>query len=386
MCVVWALEKWHLYVEGSHCIVFSDHQALAWLWKNQTIKGRLIRWVLRLQDFQFEIRYRPGVEQVVPGALSRAPVIASIVSSSPPKVDYEQNECYAEGCKGDDVDLVDWVQCDSCEKWFHFKCVSLTTSQAEAMQEYYCKACSPQQGVQPLVEDTGEFLRIDDQCLTLPSKSEMCKAQREDSFASSVLCHLESTNASQNTVIEGYNSDVFCIKDDLLVYGCNTPQIVVPYIIRPHILHAYHNKPSAGHMGVTKTLARVSKLYWWPCMAKLLKNYVKACRICQMYKPLYRKPAGFMQSTSSSYEWEVIAMDLMGPLPCSPTGHQHLLVIVDHLSKFCLLFPLKRATGRVLAAVLRHVFCTFGAPARLLSDNAPNMLSTSISKLLSDWF
>ena len=260
---------------------------------------------------------------MVPDALSRAPLIASIVNSSPPKVDYEQNECYAEGCKGDDIDLLNWVQCDSCEIWFHFKCVSLTTSQAEAMQEYYCKACSPQQGVQPLVEDTGD--------------------------------------------------------------GCYTPQIVVSYIIRPHILHAYHNKPSAGHMGVTKTLARVSKLYWWPCTAKSVKSYVKACRICQMCKPLYRKPAGFMQSTSSSYEWKVIAMDLMGPLPCSPTGHQHLLVIVDHLSKFCLLFPLKRATGRVLAAVLRHVFCTFGAPARLLSDNAPNMLSTSISKLLSDW-
>ena len=88
--VVHALEHWRFYVESAKkVIVYTDHQALTWLFKSDVLKGRLARWVLRLQDFQFEVRYKPGLENTIPDCLSRAPIssIGSIIEA-------DKNECY----------------------------------------------------------------------------------------------------------------------------------------------------------------------------------------------------------------------------------------------------------------------------------------------------
>ena len=72
LAVVWALEKWRVYLEGQRCKVVPNHQALTWLFRKATLTGRLARWVLRLQDFCFDVTYRPGVLHTLPDALSRA--------------------------------------------------------------------------------------------------------------------------------------------------------------------------------------------------------------------------------------------------------------------------------------------------------------------------
>lgn len=91
LAVVWAFDKWRPYLEGSKSIVYTDHQALVWLLRGKALKGRLVRWALRLQEFDFSVHYRPGVENVVPDALSRAVVCT---------IDYDKNVCFHPDCKG----------------------------------------------------------------------------------------------------------------------------------------------------------------------------------------------------------------------------------------------------------------------------------------------
>ncbi|RDX95499.1 Tf2-8, partial [Mucuna pruriens] len=56
LAIVFALDKFCLYLLGSKIVVFSDHAALRFLLKKPDAKTRLIHWMLLFQEFNIEIR------------------------------------------------------------------------------------------------------------------------------------------------------------------------------------------------------------------------------------------------------------------------------------------------------------------------------------------
>lgn len=74
LAVVWGIQKMKAYLEGYHFVVITDHLSLKWLRKIDSPSGRLARWSLLLQQFDFEIEYRKGKLNIIPDALSREPL------------------------------------------------------------------------------------------------------------------------------------------------------------------------------------------------------------------------------------------------------------------------------------------------------------------------
>lgn len=72
--VILAIEKFRHYVEGSRFTVITDAQSLIWLKKISAEGGsaKLIRWALKLQQYDFELLYRKGALNVTADAMSRA--------------------------------------------------------------------------------------------------------------------------------------------------------------------------------------------------------------------------------------------------------------------------------------------------------------------------
>jgi hypothetical protein len=66
-----AFEKFRSYIMNSKVIVYTDHVAIKYLLAKKDTKPRLIRWILLSQEFDVEIRYKKGVENVVADHLSR---------------------------------------------------------------------------------------------------------------------------------------------------------------------------------------------------------------------------------------------------------------------------------------------------------------------------
>ena len=71
LAVVYALDKFRAYLVRSDIKIFTYHSAFKYLFPKQNAKARLIRWVLLLQEFNLQIRYKKGVENVVADHLSR---------------------------------------------------------------------------------------------------------------------------------------------------------------------------------------------------------------------------------------------------------------------------------------------------------------------------
>ena len=58
LAIVFAFEKSLSYLLGTRVIVHTDHSALRYLMAKKDAKPRLIRWVLLLQEFDFEVMDR----------------------------------------------------------------------------------------------------------------------------------------------------------------------------------------------------------------------------------------------------------------------------------------------------------------------------------------
>lgn len=78
MAVISAIEKFRPYIDGDKFTVITDHASLLWLQNLKNPSGRLGRWALRLQPYDFEIRHRKGKFMVVADALSRAVSVDAI--------------------------------------------------------------------------------------------------------------------------------------------------------------------------------------------------------------------------------------------------------------------------------------------------------------------
>ena len=69
--LIWAIKRLRPYLEGYKFTAITDHSSLKWLNNLKEPSGRLARWALELQQWDFDILYRKGSLNYVPDALSR---------------------------------------------------------------------------------------------------------------------------------------------------------------------------------------------------------------------------------------------------------------------------------------------------------------------------
>ena len=159
----------------------------------------------------------------------------------------------------------------------------------------------------------------------------------------------------------------------------------VPTPARQELIRRLHDEPTAGHLGVAKTIARVARLYYWPGMFRDIARYVGRCEQCARHKAHQQRPAGYAHQHRVRQPWEQVTLDLVGPLPRSTNGHIWLLNMQDRFSKWVEMVPLRQATGEAVTRALRdQVVYRHGCPDTVISDNGRQFCSRSFRALLQD--
>ncbi|KAF8697061.1 hypothetical protein AX14_001485 [Amanita brunnescens Koide BX004] len=133
----------------------------------------------------------------------------------------------------------------------------------------------------------------------------------------------------------------------------------------------------AGHPSISKTLELITREFWWLNMKKDVENYIKGCHTCQTVKLDCRPKAVPLQPNEIPSEpWEIISVDLIGPLMPSK-GKDMILVIVDQFSKKAYFLPTNTMiTSQGVANLYKeHIFKEHGLPKKVISDRGPQFVS-----------
>ena len=163
--------------------------------------------------------------------------------------------------------------------------------------------------------------------------------------------------------------------------------LAVPNItdVRAGILQELHDSKYAGHVGIHRTLFNVKRIYWWPDMARHIREYVQGCDVCQRNKNLQRQPAGKLMPLPIPTEaWEVVSMNRITHLPKTEKGHTAIFVVVDKFTKMCHLALCKDTDDAEATAVLfkDNCFRFHGWPSKVISDRGPEFTNKFAAALM----
>lgn len=60
LAIVWSCKHFRPYLYGRKFIILTDHRPLQWLFSVKDPGSRLVRWRLKLEEFNYEIKYKTG--------------------------------------------------------------------------------------------------------------------------------------------------------------------------------------------------------------------------------------------------------------------------------------------------------------------------------------
>lgn len=199
--------------------------------------------------------------------------------------------------------------------------------------------------------------------------------QRNDPELKNIISQIENKQKVQH----------FEIKSKILRYKKNqkcASKVVVPKVLQPVIIKFFHDTTISGHMGVKKTIARITREFTWKNMFQDVKHYVRSCELCSKSKPAQNQQYGLMFSKPSTQVFEKVHLDLFGPL-LSSDGFTYILVAIDSFSKFVFMRPIRKATTEIIIRELKeHIFAQNGFPQIILSDNGSQFTSAAFKSFL----
>ena len=71
---------------------------------------------------------------------------------------------------------------------------------------------------------------------------------------------------------------------------------MLPKQMVSEVLKHLHDSPTAGHLGVGRTLASVKLRFYWPMYQSDVKTYIKQCDLCGSRKrPIHQRKAYLKQ-------------------------------------------------------------------------------------------
>ena len=334
LAMIWSIKQFRQYLFGHKFVLITDHQPLKWLKSLKDPPPKLARWVITLQQYDFEIEYRAGKDHVNADTMSR-------------------------------------IRQD---------CDNAADQRAASLHSHTQTESAQMVAMITLVNSTFNI----------------SEAQHNDSNIKQVIDWKQASTRKPQIERRLVDSELRCLLnqwDRLLLQNgillrrwkstnVAAPELqVVPTRYKREVLSSLHDCPSSGHLGVSKTAGKIQQRFYWPDWLDDVKAHVSQCESCAQKKGPRRLPKAPMSSIPIGGPFEMVAMDICGPFPTSERGNKYILVAADYFTKWPECWAMADQEAKTVAHCLEELISHHGVPQALLTDQGRNFESKVISEV-----
>ena len=359
LALVEGIQHYKHYLANSKFTVFTDNVSVKYLQKLKDSQGRLDRWGILLQGYNFEIKHKSGSQNCTADFLSR--------------------QRYSDSNPTESNDLADHVFSLNSGEYTQTTLIYPGEDDTEIM----IAAAEPgQDGVDA---DRDLFIGLSVYQQDCPDFKHIYQYLAHHKVP-------ENPQLARTVVAESYNYEM---EDGVLRHfyskrGKNVPleerlvkQTAIPQCLRDELLKSYHDCiAGGGHQGFERTYSSLRNKYYWPSMYEDIRQYVRICEVCQQSKRAFNAKPPPLQPQAVDDVFGRWQMDILSGLPTTKDKYKHILVMVDSYSKWVELFPLRTQEATEVASVIfREVISRYGAMRSILSDRGQNFMSRLVQAL-----
>ena len=360
LALKWAVcEKFHEYLYGSNLFeVYTDNNPLTYVLSSAKLDACGQRWVAKLANYNFTVKYKCGLSNVEADALSRISWPEILAETEDLDVDLKCMDTHVvnailTGCRSKSS-LIESVSCSSKIIPPELSQDSDSSSNIDWMKE---QRADPNLTVIIKLIESGQLQKRKQHGKDTPEVKSLLRIRKSLKLVKDILYRKTYTDNSSSKKVQW--------------------QLVVPKAYRSRALVGCHD--DVGHQGRMRTLSLLRERFYWPGMQTEAMQHVQQCTRCLRRKtPSHVAP---LQPIHVTQPLELVHMDYLSLEP-SKGNIENVLVITDHFTRYALAYPSKTQTAQATARILWDNFiCHYGFPEKFISDQGRNFESDLIKEL-----
>lgn len=352
LAIDWACKYFRPYLFGRKFTLFTDHKPLTYALNLKSPNDRLIKMKLRLEEFDYEIQYKPGKQNVVADGLSRISHEINMNESESSSSSSDSETVHS--AESDNEDLIRMV-----ETPLNFFKNQILIEKGEKNEEKY-------EEIFP-----GIFRRTMTRAFFgVPIAVKIFREYMHPTRVNCILCPEEWLNIMQVTYKNHFSrAKSFKIKLTQLIL-----QDVTIEEEQNDIIEDTHQR---AHRGAVENYEVIKKKFYFPKIKDKVQRFINLCETCLESK-YERKPykLKFAETPLPRKPLDIVHIDIFISSP------NIFLSAVDKLSKFAMLIPIKSRSIPDVKRGLVKLISTYGTPSMIVWDNEAAFKSIEVRGLL----
>ena len=353
LALKWAItEQFYEYLGYSNKFeVYTDNNPLVYLMDAEKLGAFGDRWVSRLSEFNFNIKYRPGTVNKDADCLSRIPLdMKQYVTLCTEEVPNDAFQAIMAG-------------------------IEVKENHNEAWRVQVNSSAVKRQEVEPL-----EIAGIIENVRYIKSE------QSKDPAIASVVQRIggdadeKEEMSYEARLLLRQRRKLLIDKNGVLRRKCgSTLQVVLPASMKKIVYQHLH--VNMGHLGSERVVELARKRVYWPKMEEEIHSFIHKKCVCILEKKPHQELKAPMHSIYTDQPMELITIDFL-KLEKGKGGYEYVLLIVDHFTRYAQGYPCRNKSAVTAAKKMYDDFVLrFGFPARILSDQGGEFENRLLSKL-----